>query len=178
MKTIPAFLLLLAPLSATAQSANTPPFYTTGAFIALSVADLEASARWYTEKFGLRVALQPPPSGSVSARILEGGGLIVELIHNPAAVPLSKAAPTITHTTLVHGIFKAGLIVDNYNADTRGIARAWCGDRDWSFPGAQWAACELHRSRQRGEPDSVLRARTLNKKAAAPVRARPLSFTR
>ena len=52
----------------------------------------------------------------MSARILEGGGLIVELMHNPAAVPLSKAAPSITHTTLVHGIFKAGLIVDNYDA--------------------------------------------------------------
>ena len=45
--------------------------------------------------------------------MLEGGGLIVE-VHNPKAVPLRTAAPGLTHTTLVHGIFKAGLIVDDY----------------------------------------------------------------
>jgi catechol 2,3-dioxygenase-like lactoylglutathione lyase family enzyme len=116
MKTIPAFLLLLAPFCVSAQSTGTPPFRATGAFFALSVADLEASTRWYTDKFGLRVVQQPPSSGGVSARILEGGGLIVELIHNPAAVPLSKAAPAITHTTLVHGVFKTGIIVENYDA--------------------------------------------------------------
>src|SRR5262245_35974969 len=116
MKMIPALLFLFAPLAASAQSASAPPFRTTGAFFALSVADLDASARWYTEKLGLRVVQQPPPRGGVSARILEGGGLIVELIHNPAAVPLGKAAPSITNTTLVHGIFKAGVIVENYDA--------------------------------------------------------------
>jgi catechol 2,3-dioxygenase-like lactoylglutathione lyase family enzyme len=108
-------LLCFAPALVGAQPASTPAFLTTGGFFALSVPDLQASRQWYTEKLGLQVVLEPPPQGGVRAVILEGGGLIVELIHNPAAVPLRTAVPAITHTTLVHGIFKAGIIVDDYD---------------------------------------------------------------
>ena len=94
----------------------TPAFTTAGAFIGQSVADLEASTRWYRTRLGLRVVMEAPPIEGVRAVVLEGGGLIVELIHNPAARPLRAVAPAITHTTLVHGIFKAGLIVDDLEA--------------------------------------------------------------
>jgi catechol 2,3-dioxygenase-like lactoylglutathione lyase family enzyme len=113
MKSLVLVLLALAPAPALGQAAPSV-LKTTGAFIGLSVADLDASARWYAEKLGLRVVFDPPAYEGVKAKVLEGGGLIVELVHNPKAVPLRTAAPGLTHTTLVHGIFKAGLIVDDY----------------------------------------------------------------
>jgi hypothetical protein len=63
-------------------------FKATGAFFALSVPDMQASAKWYSEKLGLR--------------------LIVELIQDDNALPLSKAAPASTRRESVHGMFKAG----------------------------------------------------------------------
>lgn len=86
-----------------------PPFKASGAFLALSVPDVAASARWYQEKLGLRIVTQPPKSGEVSAIILEGGGLLVELIQHDKARPSGGAVP------LVHGFFKAGLIVDDFD---------------------------------------------------------------
>lgn len=112
--------LPIAGLFASAAGAQTAPaapaFTTTGAFIAHSVPNLEASTRWYSTRLGLRIVMQPPPVEGVRAVVLEGGGLIVELIHNPAAQPLRTIAPAITHTALVHGIFKAGVIVDDFDA--------------------------------------------------------------
>jgi hypothetical protein len=52
----------------------------------------------------------------VAATILEGGGVIVELLELARAVPLSKAAPSVHEAELVHGIFKAGIIVEDFDA--------------------------------------------------------------
>jgi len=109
-------LLAIAPVGLAAQAAAPAPAFTsTGAFLGLSVPDLEASVAWYTEKLGLRTVMTPPPYQGTRVVVLEGAGLIVELLHNPAAVPLSTAAPTIDHTTLVHGLFKAGFLVEDYD---------------------------------------------------------------
>lgn len=101
---------------APAQQRVTPAFNTSrGAFIGISVSDLEASVRWYTEKLGLTVVMRPPKIEKSTAVILEGGGMIVELMHHEDAVPLAAAAPAITRNYLVHGIFKAGIIVDDFD---------------------------------------------------------------
>lgn len=96
---------------------ETEPIFTAarGAFIALSVADLDASVRWYTEKLGLQVVARPPKIQQSTAVILEGGNLIVELLHHDAAVPSRAAAPTVSANYLVHGIFKAGIIVEDFD---------------------------------------------------------------
>ena len=86
-----------------------------GAFLGLSVPDVQASASWYSEKLGLQVIFQPPPSGPSTVIVLEGGGLIVELLQDNRAVPLSQAAPSISANYLVHGIFKAGVVVKQYD---------------------------------------------------------------
>src|SRR5262245_38932693 len=70
----------------------------TGAFFALSVPDMAASVSWYTDKLGLHVVNTVP--GSPEVAVLEGGGLIVELIRDPAAQP-GPAQPE-----LQHGVFK------------------------------------------------------------------------
>ncbi|MBC7877838.1 MAG: VOC family protein [Anaerolineales bacterium] len=88
---------------------------TTGAFFALSVADINASADWYSEKLGLEIVMQPPKTGQAAVIVLEGGGLIVELIQHDDALPFSEAAPTIADKTLIHGIFKVGVIVEDFD---------------------------------------------------------------
>jgi hypothetical protein len=87
---------------------------TTGAFFALSVRDAEASADWYSEKLGLQVIFQPPPTNEATVIVLEGGGLIVELIQQTKARPLNEVAPSISNKVLLHGIFKVGVIVQDF----------------------------------------------------------------
>src|SRR4051812_13640436 len=79
----PIGLLLCLTMSARAIApAPTPseaPFSTKGAFFGLSVADVEASVRWYSEILGMTVVFRPPKIEGSTAVVLEGGGLIVEL---------------------------------------------------------------------------------------------------
>jgi catechol 2,3-dioxygenase-like lactoylglutathione lyase family enzyme len=109
---------------------NAPPFTAHGSFFALSVPDVAASSRWYQEKLGLNVVMAPAKSGEVSAVILEGGGLLVELIQHDAAQPLGSAAPGARGPQYVHGYFKAGLMVDDFDRSvvalrTRGVDIAY-----------------------------------------------------
>ena len=78
-----------------------------GAFMALSVADLAASRRWYVEKLGLRPTLEVPPANGGAVVVLEGGGLIVELVRLDSAVARTRSPER------VHGYFKAGVVVDD-----------------------------------------------------------------
>lgn len=107
-------LLVLASPVAHPQT-NAPPFTTNGAFFALSVADITASSRWYQEKLGLSVVMAPPKTGEAAVVILEGGGLLVELIQHDVAKPLGSAAPGVRDQLFVHGYFKAGLMVDDFD---------------------------------------------------------------
>lgn len=83
----------------------------TGAFFAASVADIDASSRWYSEKLGLTVTMRTPKTDGNTVAILEGEGLIVELIQRDG----SKVAAE-KDRLLVHGLFKAGVIVKDFDA--------------------------------------------------------------
>ena len=107
-------LLSLGSVTGYGEDATAPPVRAVGAFVAISVADLDASARWYSEKLGLQVVKREPKRDGVAFAVLEGGGLIVELMQLDAAQPLSKAAPGVTKPELVHGISKAGIIVEDF----------------------------------------------------------------
>jgi len=109
-------LALAAPARPAPAESDSISFSATGAFFALSVPDLAASTRWYAEKLGLTVVMQPPRTDKMAVAILEGGGLIVELIQNDDAVPLSAAAPAVKDRVYVHGIFKVGVIVEDFDA--------------------------------------------------------------
>jgi catechol 2,3-dioxygenase-like lactoylglutathione lyase family enzyme len=87
----------------------------TGSFFALSVADVNASSKWYQDELGLKVVLQPPKTNQSTVIVLEGGGLIVELIQNEGAVSLTQAAPQIKDKMLVYGIVKAGVVVNDFD---------------------------------------------------------------
>ena len=91
-----------------ARAAIEPPFASThGAFFALSVADMDASVKWYSDKLGLTVVLRSPKQDKASAVVLEGGGLTVELVHH------DDARATSQEPFLVYGIMKVGLVVDD-----------------------------------------------------------------
>jgi catechol 2,3-dioxygenase-like lactoylglutathione lyase family enzyme len=90
------------------------PFAAHGAFVGISVPDVQASVRWYSETLGLRVVLRPPRDESAEVVVLEGGGLIVELMQLRDAKPPGSVG--VTREELVHGIFKAGVIVQDFDA--------------------------------------------------------------
>jgi catechol 2,3-dioxygenase-like lactoylglutathione lyase family enzyme len=95
---------------------NTPVPLARGSFFALSVADIEASTAWYHEKLGLEITLRPPRSGPASVVVLEGGGLIVELIQHDEAKALAKLNPPVGDAINLHGFFKAGFVVEDLDA--------------------------------------------------------------
>src|SRR5215218_4167409 len=115
MRWIRALPLMVLPAMAPAQPSPPPPFTTRGAFFALSVADLDASVKWYAEKLGLAIVMRAPRQDHSAVTVLEGGGLMVELVQRDDARPLAAAAPGVTATYLVHGVFKAGFIVDDFD---------------------------------------------------------------
>ena len=105
MKRAAIIVMILSVFPAVATAAQ--PFNARGAFLAVSVPDLEASVIWYTEKLGLSVVERPSASDKVKVAILEGGGLIVELIQHAEATPRAG---------MPQGIFKAGVVVRDFDA--------------------------------------------------------------
>jgi catechol 2,3-dioxygenase-like lactoylglutathione lyase family enzyme len=105
MKTFCLLVLLVLPGLAAADSPHDSVVRSEGTFIALSVPNLAASTAWYRDKLGLRVVMESPPQGGAAVTVLEGDGLVVELLQRDAS------RPPAGDVTLTHGIFKAGLIV-------------------------------------------------------------------
>jgi len=117
MKQLVALTLLVCVRVAFADAnAESRAIATTGAFFALSVPDLDASAKWYEDKLGLKITMKPPREGQVEFAVLEGGGLIVELIRNDAALSLDKLQPPVDDAFKIHGYFKAGVLVKDFDA--------------------------------------------------------------
>lgn len=112
-----AFLVWASPsFGADALPGPAPIPLANGAFFALSVPDIKASGAWYREKFGLKVTLDLPRSGPADILVLEGGGLIVELIqHDEALAPLA-VNPPVKEAHLMHGFFKSGFIVEDFQS--------------------------------------------------------------
>ena len=105
---------VLFPVTAPAQEpAAAPPFdAVTGSFFAISVPDLEASTKWYTEKFGLRSILSVPKKpGAAGVNVLQGNGLTVEIQQHDGAEPVARGAPSERQ-----GIFKVGVFVKDFDA--------------------------------------------------------------
>ncbi|MGH7566397.1 MAG: VOC family protein [Gemmatimonadota bacterium] len=119
MKTICIWLCLATPVAVHGQPADSSsaPFFEpiSGAFFALSVADVAASAEWYSEKLGLEVVIEVPKRRGIAVTVLEGAGLIVELIEHDQALPLRSAAPSVTESQYIHGISKVGVVVEDFD---------------------------------------------------------------
>jgi hypothetical protein len=127
-----------------------------GSFFALSVADMTASAYWYAEKFGLTAVMQTPKTNGVAVTVLEGGGLIVELIERDDALPLSKAASGITNVLQVHGIVKAGVIATDFERTLALLKERPGRNSFWTVSRKGESESKRDRERQCREPHSVL----------------------
>jgi catechol 2,3-dioxygenase-like lactoylglutathione lyase family enzyme len=114
------------------EQAATPFSAVRGGFVAIVVPDLDASTRWYAEKLGLKVvkdhAVRPDKKAAVT--ILQANGLSVELIWFADAAPLAELAPQVSGSHEIHGILKAGIVVDDLDATlkelkSRGVTMAF-----------------------------------------------------
>jgi catechol 2,3-dioxygenase-like lactoylglutathione lyase family enzyme len=103
---------LLGPVAARAEGAIAP-----GApqFVALSVTDAAASARWYSEAFGLRTLAEiKPPDGVAHIFLLTSEAMLLEILQLRAAKSPGKDA--VKQPELTHGIFKVGFHVADLEA--------------------------------------------------------------
>lgn len=84
-------------------------------FVALSVPDAAASARWYKEAFGLRVLDEiKPEDGAAHVLILTSDTLLVEILQLRAAQ--SPGKESVESPELTYGIFKVGFHVPDLDA--------------------------------------------------------------
>ena len=96
------------------QPTNTPAFSAVqGSFFALSVPDLDASVKWYSEKLGLRLT-SSFEQGKIKGALMAGNGLEVELMCHTDAT--TRGDPTdMSSKVLVRGITKVGIRVPDFD---------------------------------------------------------------
>jgi catechol 2,3-dioxygenase-like lactoylglutathione lyase family enzyme len=107
-----------AAIEASPATPAIPVLAVAGAAFALSVADLEASAAWYEAKLGLSVVMRAPRTDETrsSVVVLQGSGLTIELVRHDDARPVGTIASPTRDALAVHGIFKVGVTVDDFDA--------------------------------------------------------------
>jgi catechol 2,3-dioxygenase-like lactoylglutathione lyase family enzyme len=83
-------------------------------FIAISVADLDAQAAWYTHTLGFEISAQGSvPGRGIRYALLRQGAMLIELLQVPEARPRSVAARDAGDASRIHGFFKVGMVVDD-----------------------------------------------------------------
>ena len=87
----------------------------TGSLVALSTPDVERAAKWYQDKLGFHLVKAGHMGEGLQFTLLRHQDNIVELIQNPRALPLRKALPGIKDPFEIHGIFKLGFTVRNFD---------------------------------------------------------------
>ena len=102
-------MLVSLPPRAVAEGAQAPTFF------AVSVGNLDASVKWYRETLDLTVDYLPG-TATVKVALLQGKGLVVELIEDPQAFALRTRLPEVEKRYLVHGLFKVGFFVSDLEA--------------------------------------------------------------
>lgn len=93
-----------------------------GGFIALSVADGPATARWYQDVLGFTVTTQGTPNEKVAyVALLRSGGTILEIIQRRDARPRRGLVPDLKDPSQIQGIFKTGFHVPDLDALFRAV---------------------------------------------------------
>jgi catechol 2,3-dioxygenase-like lactoylglutathione lyase family enzyme len=89
--------------------------HVSGSLLALSTPDASATARWYQENLGFHLIKQGQMGKGLRFALLRYDDNILELIQNPEARPLAQAVPGIKDPFEIHGIFKLGFTVHNFD---------------------------------------------------------------
>ena len=114
---ITALFLVTALSTAAQEKQKTTPAKTTGAFFALSVADVDALSKWYQEKLGFKVLSSgEAPNKIAKFAILQTDGALIEMIQHRDAKPMAVVAPGVKSAYQIHGIFKIGMLVEDLDA--------------------------------------------------------------
>ena len=89
-----------------------------GAFIALSVADMDRVLPFYRDTLGFRVhSSGTAPNRPIRFALLQKDAALIELVQLPDAKPRAEAAPGITQAVQIHGFFKSGFVIDDIDAE-------------------------------------------------------------
>lgn len=126
MHTLVSFLLAASFAVAGSQSAPDTAAPASqrvnGAFFALSVSDAARISTWYRDVLGLRITSSgEAPNKIAKFAILEGDGVVIEIIEHSKAKPRNLIAPTAEDSYQIHGIFKTGVIVADIDTTYRAI---------------------------------------------------------
>ena len=106
---VAALLLFTSGAAAQGQplASDVPAFTAQGAFVAIVVTDLDASARWYESNLGHHLVKHGKSSRVPAETVVLGGhNLFVELIHHDG-----KSLPRVDNEASVPRLIKAGVIV-------------------------------------------------------------------
>jgi catechol 2,3-dioxygenase-like lactoylglutathione lyase family enzyme len=87
-----------------------------GSLVALSTPDAPATARWYQENLGFHLVKEGQMGKDLHFALLRYDDNILELIQNPEARPLAQVVPGIKDPFEIHGIFKLGFTVRNFDS--------------------------------------------------------------
>lgn len=117
-KLLPLFCLVCSITIKLNAQGNINPFENSiKQFFAISVADVKESAKWYNKIFNLKeTADLKTEDGSVHTKILESDFYLVELSQHKTGQSLKEAAPQIERDYLLHGFFKVGFYVKDFEA--------------------------------------------------------------
>lgn len=88
-----------------------------GAFIGLSVQNIEKVAAWYQDTLGFAVYSQGTiPTRSIRYMLLQQSSVLIELLQLPDAQPRPVIAPNAKEAHQIHGFFKSSFVVQDIEA--------------------------------------------------------------
>lgn len=94
------------------------------AFFAVSVADIDRMSEWYRKTLDLDVQSEGvAPGGRIRFVLLQRDGALVELLQLPDARPRSELAPAAPDAAQIHGVYKAGFVVADLDAEYARLER-------------------------------------------------------
>lgn len=114
MRLLVALLASFIVACSSVAPASGPPREHLGAFVALSVADLDRVLPFYRDTLGFEVlsAGTPPERPLIRFALLQRGNALIEVLQLPDAKP--RAEGVAAHQ--IHGFFKSGFVVDDIDA--------------------------------------------------------------
>ncbi len=107
-------VLSMFVVACSTMAPSQPPRENLGAFLALSVADLDRVLPFYRDTLGFHVHSQGPAPDrpEIKFGLLQRGNALIEMVQLPNAKPRPEGSPAF-----LHGFFKSGFVIDDIDAE-------------------------------------------------------------